>query len=235
MLKLTNIHTFYGKVEVLKGISMNIERGEIVTLIGANGAGKTTTLKTITGLLKPQQGEIIFNNENITILPAYKVVGKGISMVPEGRKIFSKLTVEENLMMGAYLRNNKKEVANDLEEIYSIFDILKRRRKQLGGTLSGGEQQMLAIGRSLMAKPQLLLLDEPSMGLSPIFLEKIFTTIKQINSTGVTILLVEQNANQALKISHRGYVLEVGEIIFSGNSKELAESELVKKAYLGEV
>lgn len=233
MLELKNIHTFYDKIEVLKGISIIIESGEIVCLIGANGAGKTTTLKTISGIIHPKEGEIIFEKENIEKLSPNLIVQKGICQVPEGRRIFPKLSVRENLEMGSFLRNDK-DIENDIERVFSLFPVLKERLNQLGGTLSGGEQQMLAIGRALMSKPKLLLLDEPSMGLSPVLVEKIFQTILEINSKGTTIFLVEQNANLALHISNRGYVLETGKISLSDKSENLIKNDLVKKAYLGE-
>ncbi|MGA1861603.1 ABC transporter ATP-binding protein [Deferribacter thermophilus] len=233
MLQLDKVHTKYGHIEALKGISLHIKEGEIVTIIGANGAGKTTTLNTISGILKPAAGKIKFLNEDITNLTADKIVAKGIVQVPEGRQIFSNLTVYENLLMGAYLRKDKVEIENDLERVYELFPRLKERRNQLGGTLSGGEQQMLAIGRALMSKPVLLLLDEPSLGLAPIIVENIFEIIKEINSQGTTILLVEQNAHLALSIADRGYVMETGNIIMEDDAKALLNNEEVKKAYLG--
>ena len=234
MLQVKNIKTYYGKIEALKGISFNINKGEIVSLIGANGAGKTTTLLSISGIINPKEGEILFNNKRIDKLSPDKIVLMGISQVPEGRRVFPFLTVRENLMLGAYLRKDKDKVFNDLENIFNLFPILKKRLNQDAGTLSGGEQQMLAIGRALMSKPSMLLLDEPSLGLAPKIVELIFEIILEINNKGGTILLVEQNANMALKISHRAYVLETGNIKLEGNAEELLNNEEVKKAYLGE-
>ncbi|MCS7286152.1 MAG: ABC transporter ATP-binding protein [Anaerolineae bacterium] len=235
LLVLENVHTYYGNVHALKGISLTVEEGEIVTLIGANGAGKTTTLKTISGLIKPREGKIIFDGHELNRIPAHKIVHMGISHAPEGRKIFPTLTVEENLMLGAYsLGNDRKTIETNKERVFALFPRLAERRKQLAGTLSGGEQQMLAIGRALMSKPRLLLLDEPSLGLAPMLVKAIFETIKEINRQGVTILLVEQNAKAALKLAHRAYVLETGRIVLSGFSHELVQDERVRKAYLGE-
>jgi len=235
VLTVSNIKTYYGNIQALKGISFDINDGEIVTLIGSNGAGKTTTLKTIVGLLKPKEGTIRFDSRDITGLPAHKVVPEGITLVPEGRRIFPKFTVEENLIIGAYSRKTTAdEIKSDIDGIYRIFPVLQERKKQVAGTLSGGEQQMLAIGRGLMAKPKLLLLDEPSMGLAPIIVKGIFEVIRHINKNlGTTILLVEQNAKMALSVADRGYVLETGYITLKGTSEELRESEDVKKAYLG--
>lgn len=235
MLKIENISTYYGNIQALKGVSLEINDGEIVTLIGANGAGKTTILKTIDGLLKPKSGKIFLNGLEITGLPAHKVVSKGIVLVPEGRRVFPKLTLEENLQIGAYSRSVKKEqMESEINDIYKIFPKLEERKKQYAGTLSGGEQQMLAIGRGLMAKPKVLLLDEPSMGVAPIVVREIFEVIKSINKElGTTIFLVEQNAKMALSVASRGYVIETGNIILDGTSDELKESEKVKKAYLG--
>lgn len=235
MLKVENISTYYGNIQALKGVSLEINDGEIVTLIGANGAGKTTTLKTIEGLLKPKSGKIFLDRQDITGLPAHKVVSKGIVLVPEGRRVFPKLTIEENLQAGAYSRSIKKDQMNEeIKNIYKIFPRLEERKKQFAGTLSGGEQQMLAIGRALMAKPKLLLLDEPSMGVAPIVVREIFEVIKDINKKmGTTIFLVEQNAKMALSVANRGYVIETGNIILNGTGNELRESEEVKKAYLG--
>ncbi|MGI6413449.1 MAG: ABC transporter ATP-binding protein [Syntrophomonadaceae bacterium] len=233
MLKVKNIDVYYGAIHALKQLSLEIEQGSIVTLIGANGAGKTTTLKTISGLLRPKRGEVIFKGEEISKLPPEKVVEKGISQVPEGRRVFSSLTVLENLELGAYLRKDKKGIAEDMENVFFRFPRLKERRKQLAGTLSGGEQQMLAIGRALMARPELLLMDEPSMGLAPLLVKEIFEIIKDINKKGTTILLVEQNANIALSIADKAYVLETGEIALQGPARELINSEKVKQAYLG--
>lgn len=233
MLDVKDIHTYYGNIHALKGISLEVNQGEIVTLIGANGAGKTTTLRTISGLLKPREGSIIMNGENLAKYPAHELAFKGIAMVPEGRGIFAKLTVDENLQMGAYSRSDSSGIANDLEMVFSLFPRLKERHKQTGGTLSGGEQQMLATGRALMAHPKLMLMDEPSMGLAPILVEGIFETIQKINKEGTTILLVEQNALMALSIAHRGYVLQTGTIILHDTAENLAKNETVQKSYLG--
>lgn len=233
MLELKNLHVYYGTIEALKGISLKVEKGEIVTLIGANGSGKTTTLRAISGLIKDIKGDILFKGESLVPLPPHQIVGLGISQVPEGRRIFGNLTVRENLLMGAFLEKNRKVKAERMEKVFSIFPRLKEREEQLGGTLSGGEQQMLAIGRALMADPEILLLDEPSLGLAPYLVQEIFKIIQEINQMGKTILLVEQNAHLALKISSRAYVLEVGRLVMEGNSGELAENEEVKKAYLG--
>jgi branched-chain amino acid transport system ATP-binding protein len=233
MLEISNIHTYYGKIHALKGINLNVERGEIVSLIGANGAGKTTTLQTISGLQKPREGAILLDGEDLTLLKAHEIVYKGVIMVPEGRGIFARLTVGENLDLGAYSRIDNKVIANDQERVFSIFPRLKERHKQVAGTLSGGEQQMLAIGRALMAHPRLMLLDEPSMGLAPILVESIFNTIQQINKEGTTILLVEQNALMALSIANRGYVIQTGEIILSDTAVKLEADEMVRKSYLG--
>ncbi len=233
MLEIHDIHTYYGGIHALKGVSLAIREREIVCLIGANGAGKSTTLMTMSGVLRPKQGEIIFRGKNITKLSTDKIVKRGITQVPEGRMIFPRLTVRENLMMGAYIRKDKEELVNDEERVYELFPILKERRKQAGGTLSGGEQQMLAIGRAIMARPSLLLLDEPSLGLAPIVVENIFEVIQEINRQGTTVMLVEQNAQMALSISHRGYVLATGQIILEGSSKELISNPQVRAAYLG--
>jgi branched-chain amino acid transport system ATP-binding protein len=233
MLEVNNIHTYYGNIHALKGISLQVEEGEIVTLIGANGAGKTTTLRTISGLLKPREGTVKLNGEDLAPYPAHELVYKGISMVPEGRGVFSKLTVEENIEMGAYIDNDKGRVETGKERVFKLFPRLKERRKQVAGTLSGGEQQMLATGRAMMARPKLLLLDEPSMGLAPILVEGIFDTIKEINKEGTTVLLVEQNALMALAIANRGYVLQTGQIVLSDQADKLAKNETVQKAYLG--
>lgn len=232
MLKLKGIHTFYGLIEALKGVDIEVSRGEIVSLIGNNGAGKSTTLMTISGILKPTAGEIFFEDENITGLPPHRIVNMGISQSPEGRRIFPRLTVNENLELGAF--QDRKDFRKNLDRVYSYFSILKERGKQPGGTLSGGEQQMLAIGRALMSNPKMLLLDEPSLGLAPIIVSKIFKIIKEINNEGVTVLLVEQNAHAALSLSHRSYVLENGRIVTHGNSKDLLKDDQVRKAYLGE-
>lgn len=233
MLKIRNLKAWYGSINALKGIDLEVREGEIVTLIGANGAGKSTTLKCISGLIKQVEGEIVFKEKNILGMPAHKIVEMGICQVPEGRRIFGNLTVRENLIMGAYTIKDKKKIEEKMEKVFSIFPRLKERVNQLGGTLSGGEQQMLAIGRALMSEPRLLLLDEPSLGLAPFLVMEIFRIIKEINEQGTTILLVEQNAHMALQIAHRGYVLETGRIVLSGSAQELANDEEVKKAYLG--
>ncbi len=232
MLELKDVHTYYGNIHALKGISLNVEKGEIVTLIGANGAGKTTTLRTITGMNKPRQGTIILDGEDMLALKPHEVVYKGVALIPEGRGIFARLTIAENLDLGAYSRQDHS-VSEDLERVYKVFPRLKERNKQVAGTLSGGEQQMLAIGRALMAHPRLLLLDEPSMGLAPVLVETIFDTIVQINQEGTTVLLVEQNALMALSIAHRGYVLQTGRIVTSDTAENLKKDPGVQKAYLG--
>jgi len=234
VLTVTDLRTCYGKIEALKGISLQVNEGEIVTLIGANGAGKSTTLKTISGQLHPTTGTVEFQTEKISGVPAHKVAAKGIIQVPEGRRIFSRMTVLENLEMGAFLRSDKEQIAADLDHVFELFPRLKERVAQKGGTLSGGEQQMLAMGRGLMANPKLLMLDEPSMGLAPVVVETIFEIIEKLNKDGITILLVEQNANLALSIADRGYVMETGEIKLTGTGKELLANEDVRKAYLGE-
>jgi len=246
MLKLIDIHTFYGPIEALKGIDIIVKQGEIVCLIGNNGAGKTTVLMTISGILNPRSGDIIFEGESIKGSPPDKIVRRGISQVPEGRRIFPKLTVRENLEMGAYSvvsdrlsfygrqKREPLQLMVGMERVFELFPVLKERQEQMGGTLSGGEQQMLAIGRALMSGPKLLLLDEPSLGLAPIIVSKIFKTVREINKEGVTILLVEQNARAALRLSHRGYVLENGRVSLQGNGEELLDNERVRKAYLGE-
>ncbi len=234
MLAVCDLHTYYDNIHALKGINLTVKQGEIVCLIGNNGAGKTTTLKTIMGLLKPEAGSICFADRNITADGTDKIVASGMSLVPEGRQIFSAMTVLENLQLGAYTRQRGNEVELSLEQVFSLFPRLYDRRKQPGGTLSGGEQQMLAIGRALMAQPKLLLLDEPSLGLSPILVDTIFELIQQINQQGITILLIEQNARLALLVSDRGYVLETGKVVMEGNAADLITSEAVKKAYLGE-
>lgn len=233
MLKLDNVNVYYGAIHALKGISLEVNRGEIVTLIGSNGAGKTTTLHTISGLLRPREGEIVFKDKDITKVTAPDIVSMGISQVPEGRRIFANMSVSENLDLGAYLRKDKEGIKKDKERVFELFPRLQERIKQTAGTLSGGEQQMLAMGRALMSRPELLLLDEPSMGLAPLLVKQIFDIIQEINSTGTTILLVEQNAMMALSIADRAYVLETGRIALSGPAKELMESDEVKKAYLG--
>lgn len=233
MLEVQDIHTYYGNIHAIKGISLTVEQGEIVTLIGGNGAGKTTTLRTISGLHKPRQGSVILEGEDLVHFKAHEIVNKRVAMVPEGRGIFARLSVAENLDLGAYSRNDQKEIAEDLERVFSIFPRLKERRKQVAGTLSGGEQQMLAIGRALMAHPRLILMDEPSMGLAPILVEGIFDTIQAINREGTTVLLVEQNALMALSIAHRGYVLQTGQIVLQDSAANLQKNEMVQKAYLG--
>jgi branched-chain amino acid transport system ATP-binding protein len=233
LLEVNDIHTYYGNIHALKGISLTVDKGEIVTLIGANGAGKTTTLRSISGLLKPRQGSITLEGEDLQPYKAHEVVYKGVAMVPEGRGVFARLTVAENLDMGAFSRSDKAGIAEDLERVFSLFPRMKERRGQVAGTLSGGEQQMLATGRALMARPNLLLMDEPSMGLAPVLVESIFETIENINNEGVTILLVEQNAQMALSVAHRGYVLQTGEIVLQDTAEHLRENEMVQKAYLG--
>jgi branched-chain amino acid transport system ATP-binding protein len=233
MLEVENIHSYYGNIHALKGISLTVEKGEIVTLIGGNGAGKSTTLRTITGTMKPREGRILLEGEDLAPYKAHEIVKKGVAMVPEGRRIFSRLTVTENLEMGAYIRKDKNEVARDLERVFTLFSRLKERRKQVAGTLSGGEQQMLATARALMARPRILLMDEPSMGLAPVLVEAIFDTIQQINKEGTTILLVEQNALMALSIAGRGYVLQTGEIVLHDTAANLNKNSMVQKAYLG--
>ena len=233
VLEVEAIHTYYGTIEALKGISLEVREGEIVTLIGANGAGKSTSLRSINGLNHPRRGSIRFMGEDITHVPAHKIVKKGISQSPEGRKLFSRMSVEENLEMGAFHRAARSEIEDDMRHVFELFPRLHERLHQKAGTLSGGEQQMCAIGRAMMARPRLLMLDEPSMGLAPIFVDRIFETIVEINKEGTPVLLVEQNALMALDVAHRGYVLETGRIALSGAAKELAENEDVKKAYLG--
>ncbi|SPF49885.1 leucine/isoleucine/valine transporter subunit; ATP-binding component of ABC superfamily [Candidatus Desulfosporosinus infrequens] len=233
MLKVDNINVYYGAIHALKGISVEVNQGEIVTLIGANGAGKSTILRTISGLLKPKSGEINFEGVNIAGKAAQEIVKLSISQVPEGRRVFANMTVLENLELGAYIRTDSKGVKEDIEKIFDRFPQLTKRRSQLAGTMSGGEQQMLAMGRALMSRPRLLLLDEPSMGLAPLLVRDIFSIIKEINASGTTVLLVEQNAHMALSIAHRAYVLETGRITLSGDAKELASSEEIQKAYLG--
>ncbi len=233
MLKVDGINVYYGNIHALHDVSFSVNEGEIVTLIGANGAGKTTILKTVSGIMQPKSGTISFGNENISKMSANSIVKVGISQVPEGRRIFANLTVKENLEMGAYTRKDKANVRDDYEVVFSRFPRLKERIRQVAGTLSGGEQQMLAMGRALMARPKLLLMDEPSMGLAPLFVKEIFAIIKDINKSGTTVLLVEQNANMALSIANRAYVIETGRITLSGSAAELAKSEDVRKAYLG--
>ncbi len=233
MLTVDNINVYYGAIHALKGISIDVSEGEIVTLIGANGAGKSTILRTVSGLLKPKTGKIEFEGKNIAGVPAQDIVKMGISQVPEGRRIFANLTVLENLELGAYIRSDSKGIAEDMQKVFLRFPRLAERRTQVAGTLSGGEQQMLAMSRALMSRPRLLLMDEPSMGLAPLLVKEIFSIIKEINSTGTTILLVEQNAHMALSVAHKAYVLETGRITLTGTAKELSESEAVRKAYLG--
>ncbi len=234
MLKVTNINVSYGAIHAIHNLSLVVNDGEIVTLIGANGAGKTSTLRAISGLNPIKSGEIIYNDKVISTLGAHKIVAQGLSQVPEGRRIFGDQTVEANLLLGAYLRKSKSEIKESMEMVFNSFPRIKERRKQLAGTLSGGEQQMLAIGRALMAKPNLLLLDEPSMGLAPIIVEEIFEIIKKIRKSGTTILLVEQNANAALQIADRGYVLETGKVVLEGLAQDLLHDDSVRRAYLGE-
>ena len=233
MLKVEDLHVYYDAIHAIKGVTFEVGEGEIVTLIGANGAGKTTTLHAISGLLKPKSGSITFMGQNLLTTKPHMIVRSGLAQVPEGRRVFSELTVQENLEMGAYIRKDKAGIAADYDMVFERLPRLKERRKQLAGTLSGGEQQMLAIGRALMAKPKMMLLDEPSMGLSPILVQEIFSIIKEVNDTGVTILLVEQNAKMALNIANRAYVLETGSIVMSGDASVLANDDKVKKAYLG--
>jgi len=233
MLEVKDIHTYYGNIHAIKGISLTVEQGEIVTLIGSNGAGKTTTLRSICGLQKPRQGSIHLNGEDLGPFKAHQIVDKGVAMVPEGRGIFARLTVAENLDLGAYTRNDRAAIQKDLERVFTIFPRLKERQRQVAGTLSGGEQQMLATGRALMTHPHLLLMDEPSMGLAPVLVEAIFDVIKTINKEGTTILLVEQNALMALSIAHRGYVIQTGQIVLQDTAANLKNNEMVQKAYLG--
>lgn len=233
MLKVDNIDVYYGAIHAIKGISIEVPKGEIVTLVGSNGAGKSTTLRTISGLMKPKNGTILFEDKNIVGVPAHKIVGMGLCQVPEGRHVFANMSVMENLELGAYLRNDKDGIARDLEDVFKKFPRLLERKDQISGTLSGGEQQMLAMGRALMSRPRLLLLDEPSMGLAPLLVKEIFNVIKEINESGTTVLLVEQNANMALSIADKAYVLETGRIALAGTAQELASSEAVRKAYLG--
>ncbi|MBV9455654.1 MAG: ABC transporter ATP-binding protein [Rubrobacter sp.] len=235
LLEIENIHSYYGNIHALKGVSLMVKEGEIVTLIGSNGAGKTTTLRSINGILPPREGKIVFRGEEIQGLPAHTMITKGIAQSPEGRKIFSRMTVRENLEMGAYHRNDRSEISEDMNRVFNLFPRLKERIKQEAGTMSGGEQQMLAIGRALMSRPKLLLLDEPSMGLAPVLVERIFYTVEDINKQGITILLVEQNANVALEVATRGYVLETGTIVNAAPAEKLRQDPKVREAYLGEV
>ena len=234
MLEVKNLEVYYGVIQAIKGISFEVNEGEVIALIGANGAGKTTTLQTITGMLKPEKGEVIFNGVDISKIPGHKIVPMGMAHVPEGRRVFAQLSVYENLKMGAYTRKDKNEIEESLKMVYQRFPRLEERKNQLAGTLSGGEQQMLAMGRALMSKPKIILMDEPSMGLSPIFVEEIFNIIKEISAGGTTVLLVEQNAKKALSIANRAYVLETGNIVLSGDAHEMMNNYQIKKAYLGE-
>lgn len=233
LLEVENVHSYYGNIHALKGVSLTVEEGEIVTLIGANGAGKSTTLKTISGLVRPRVGTVRLAGEDLARFPAHQIVAKGLSQVPEGRGVFARLTVMENLELGAYTRDDNKLIAQDIERVFGIFPRLKERQKQTAGTLSGGEQQMLAMGRAMLGRPKVLLLDEPSMGLAPILVEGIFETVQTINKEGTTVLLVEQNALMALQIAHRGYVIQTGEIVLQDDAKALQKNEMVQKAYLG--
>ena len=233
LLEVNDVHAYYGKIHALKGVSLVVEKGEIVSLIGGNGAGKTTTLRTISGLLKPQEGSIAFDGMDVASQPAHNLVSRGVAMVPEGRGVFAKLTVEENLEMGAYHRDDRAGIKEDIDRSYTLFPRLGERRRQLAGTMSGGEQQMLAMARAMMSQPTLLLLDEPSMGLAPVLVDTIFSTIETINREGTTVLLVEQNAHMALQVAHRGYVLQTGEIVLSDTAKNLQQDPTVQKAYLG--
>jgi branched-chain amino acid transport system ATP-binding protein len=233
LLELENIHTYYGNIHALKGVSLVVEEAEIVSLIGGNGAGKSTTLKTISGTLQPREGTIHLAGEDLAQFKAHEIVSKGIVQVPEGRRVFAQMSVAENLQMGAFALTDNQKDAETIERVYTLFPRLKERRRQLGGTLSGGEQQMLAMGRAMMANPKVLLLDEPSMGLAPVLVDSIFDTIQELNKEGTTILLVEQNARVALQIANRGYVLETGEIVLSGSAEDLRDDETVQKAYLG--
>jgi len=234
MLEIKNLQVFYGVIQAIKDVSFQVNEGEVIALIGANGAGKTTILHTITGLIPAKTGEVIFEGQDLLKIPAHQIVSLGMAHVPEGRHVFSQLTVYENLLMGAYTRKDKAEIEDTLENVYKRFPRLKERKNQYAGTLSGGEQQMLAMGRALMSKPRIVLMDEPSMGLSPILVEEIFDIIKSISNNGTTVLLVEQNAKKALEIANRAYVLETGKIVLDGDAKQLMNDESVKKAYLGE-
>ena len=235
LLEVENIHSYYGHIHALRGISLRVDEGEVVTLIGSNGAGKTTTLRSIHGILTPREGRIVFRGEEIQGKPAHGMIKKGIAQSPEGRRIFSRMSVHENLEMGAYHRSDRDGIQEDMERVYDLFPRLKERVKQEAGTMSGGEQQMLAIGRALMSRPKLLLLDEPSMGLAPVLVERIFQTVEEINKQGTTILLVEQNANVALEVATRGYVLEAGTIVNAAPAEKLREDPKVREAYLGEI
>lgn len=233
VLSLQEIETYYGEIKALQGVSLEVMEGEIVSLIGSNGAGKTTTLRTISGLLKPRKGKIFFRGKNVEVLPAHEVAAMGVAHVPEGRKIFPRLTVQENLEMGAFRLKDQARIKANMERVFELFPRMYERRRQKGGTLSGGEQQMLAMGRALMSEPDILLLDEPSMGLAPLLVDHIFQVIKTLNSAGMTILLVEQNALKALRIANRGYVLQTGRVVLTGQGSELLDNKLVKEAYLG--
>ncbi len=235
LLEVRDIHSYYGNIHALRGVSLTVEEGEVVTLIGSNGAGKTTTLRSIHGILPPREGKIVFDGEEIQNLPAHDMIGRGIAQSPEGRRIFHRMTVLENLEMGAYHRNDRAEIGRDMDRVFDLFPRLKERTKQEAGTMSGGEQQMLAIGRALMSRPKLLLLDEPSMGLAPVLVERIFQVIGEINRQGTTILLVEQNANVALEIATRGYVLETGSVVNAASAEQLRQDPKVREAYLGEI
>ena len=235
LLEIENVHTYYGNIEALKGISLTVDKGEIVTLIGGNGAGKSTTLKTLSGLLRPRQGSVRFEGEDLTQYPPYEIVAKGVVQVPEGRRVFGRLTVTENLEMGAFTCRDPQLIKDNLAKVLRLFPRLEERRKQVAGTLSGGEQQMLATGRALMANPRVLLLDEPSMGLAPVLVDSIFDTIRELHAEGTTILLVEPNARMALQVASRGYVLQSGVIVLSDTAETLRQNEMVRKAYLGEM
>lgn len=234
MLEVKDLEVYYGVIQAIKGISFEVNKGEVIALIGANGAGKTTTLHTITGLISPKKGHVIFEGKDITKVPAHKIVSMGMAHVPEGRRVFAELSVYENLRMGAYTRKDKSEIEESLANVYKRFPRLEERKNQMAGTLSGGEQQMLAMGRALMSKPKIILMDEPSMGLSPILVNEIFDIIRAVSESGTTVLLVEQNAKKALAIADRAYVLETGKIVLEGNAKDLLEDDSIKKAYLGE-
>ncbi len=234
MLEVKDLEVYYGVIQAIKGISFHVDKGEVIALIGANGAGKTTTLHTVTGLLSPKKGHVMFEGKDITKVPAHKIVSMGMAHVPEGRRVFAELSVYENLKMGAYTRKDKAEIEESLNNVYKRFPRLEERKNQMAGTLSGGEQQMLAMGRALMSRPKIILMDEPSMGLSPIMVNEIFDIIRSVSESGTTVLLVEQNAKKALSIADRAYVLETGNIVLEGNAKDLLEDDSIKKAYLGE-
>ena len=234
LLEIENLHTYYGQIHALKGVSLTVDKGEIVTLVGANGAGKSTLLKTTSGLLRPSQGSILLDGKDLTQYPPHEIVARGVVQVPEGRRVFGRLTVTENLEMGAFAISDQKLIKENLERVFNLFPRLKERSRQVSGTLSGGEQQMLAMGRALMANPRVLLLDEPSMGLAPVLVDGIFDTIRQLHAEGTTILLVEQNARMALQVADRGYVLQSGAVVLSDNAENLRQNELVRQAYLGE-